>query len=79
MHSLKGWQRVRVAAATEMPRTRVELNRHKSRKLPQIFSSARALTYMLKISMTRKILKMTVLNRRALVIKIFTLLMLDKL
>jgi hypothetical protein len=79
MHSLKGWQRVRVAAATEMPRTRAELSQHKSRKQRQIFSNARALTYMLKISMTRKILKMTVLNRRALVIKIFTLLMLDKL
>jgi hypothetical protein len=79
MLSLKGCQRVRVAAATEMPRTRVELSQHKSRKQPQIFSNARALMYMLKISMKRKILRLTVLNRRALAIKIFTHLMLDKL
>ena len=78
MPLLKDCQRLRVAVATEMPRTGLELNQHKSRKLLQIFSNARALMFMLKISMTRKILKLTVLNRRALTIKIFILLMLDK-
>jgi hypothetical protein len=75
---LKGCQRGREAAATGMPRTGQEWNQHKSRKLLQIFSNARALMFMLKISMTRKILMPMVLNRRVLKIKIFTLLMLDK-
>jgi hypothetical protein len=75
---LRGCQRGPEAVVTGMPRIGLESSQHKSPKLLQIFSNAKALMFMLKISTTRKILMLMVLNRRALAIKISIHLMLDK-